>query len=42
MQMDEDPARFEGVTTLGVDEHTWHCASELRDAYHVTDLAEGR
>lgn len=26
-QMDQDPARFDGVTTLGVDEHIWHHVS---------------
>ena len=27
VEMDEDPARFDGVTTLGVDEHIWHHVS---------------
>ena len=28
--LDADPARFEGVSTLGVDEHVWHHVSPLR------------
>ena len=27
-QMADDPARFDGVTTLGVDEHIWHHVNE--------------
>jgi hypothetical protein len=28
--MADDPARFDGVTTLGVDEHLWHHVDERR------------
>jgi transposase len=28
--LDADPARFDGVVTLGVDEHIWHHVSPLR------------
>ena len=28
--LDADPARFEGVTTLGVDEHVWHHVSTAK------------
>jgi transposase len=28
--LDADPARFEGVSTLGVDEHIWHHVSPLK------------
>jgi transposase len=28
--MADDPARFDGVTTLGVDEHVWHHVDERR------------
>ena len=28
--MDDDPARFDGVTSLGVDEHLWHHVDERR------------
>ena len=28
--MADDPARFDGVTTLGVDEHVWHHVSERK------------
>lgn len=27
VEMDKDPGRFDGVTTLGVDEHIWHHVS---------------
>jgi transposase len=30
---DKDPARFDGVTTLGVDEHVWHHVS-TKDPEH--------
>lgn len=28
--LDADPARFDGVETLGVDEHVWHHVSPLK------------
>ena len=29
-QLDDDPSRFDGVTSLGVDEHVWHHVSERK------------
>ena len=29
-QLAEDPSRFDGVTSLGVDEHVWHHVSERK------------